>query len=523
MTKLSFAKKSNIKEKIVHENELWAEDVNEIMDAIESFDQSISNFQNFNKPLTLADAWPIGGMQVRAYGTNCPILDQYYTGAPATVTLNPADANWPRKDAIVLDIQGNISAIQGTADSLIVAEPFVDPTLYYLIRYLLIPKNATSPVDPSTGNAVVVTSAVYKENLGEAGSESNASGSNASINVASAASIIGDVSIEATNPQKNHKILFDYTTVKTTTGSTHFKYVLKLKAAVATDKYWFFGLLKDGKRIGNSWFLFKHGQYGFNALDLNEQILSITLEATLFKNQDYNGIELFFYHGNLTIPGYFVDDVEFIDGLSINPNIPSDTIYSEDVVVNTTNFNNNLSPLDTDVQKALETLDNVISGSPAVNEIIEKGFNHIINFDWYVFAQLYRFNGILTNNLVTDTITLDPAPATVDFKRFDIVVFNDDFTFSVIKGTEGLSPAIPYNLMDFSTQIELTVILVEYGTTTPTYLTKDLMYDEGVGTPTEFNVTTAGTGVTLNSLQSNLQVVQNLLKFLCQMQQHGFL
>ena len=139
------------------------------------------------------------------------------------------------------------------------------------------------------------------------------------------------------------------------------------------------------------------------------------------------------------------------------------------------------------------------SVDPKPNELIEKGFNHIIDFDWYVFAQKYRFNGILYETLVTDIITIDPAPTTTDFKRFDVVVFNDDFTFSVVKGTESLTPAIPK--IDILTQIQLTVILVEYGTTEPSYLTKQLMYDEGLGLPAEFAVTKTGASITLNSTQ----------------------
>jgi hypothetical protein len=138
------------------------------------------------------------------------------------------------------------------------------------------------------------------------------------------------------------------------------------------------------------------------------------------------------------------------------------------------------------------------------NELIEKGFNHIENFDWYVFAQKYRWNGVLyeaPEDLVIDTVTIDPAPTTVDFKRFDVIVFNDDFTFSKVKGDEGLNPAIPK--IDIRTQIQLTVILVEYGTTEPSYLTKQLMYDEGVGLPTEFAVTKTGTSIEIDNIEQS--------------------
>ena len=150
----------------------------------------------------------------------------------------------------------------------------------------------------------------------------------------------------------------------------------------------------------------------------------------------------------------------------------------------------------------IEILKNSNTAQP--NELIEKGFHHISGFDWYVFAQVYRFNGVLyetPEDLVIDTVTIDPAPTTVDFKRFDVVVFNDDFTFSVVKGTESLTPAIPK--IDILTQIQLTVILVEYGTTEPIYLTKQLMYDEGVGLPDEFAVTKTGTSIEIDNIEQS--------------------
>lgn len=154
-------------------------------------------------------------------------------------------------------------------------------------------------------------------------------------------------------------------------------------------------------------------------------------------------------------------------------------------------------------EDAINELANRTAGSTsAANELIEKGFHHIINFDWYAFTQKYKWNGVLyekPEDLVIATVTIDPAPTTVNFKRFDVIVFNDNFTFSKVKGDEGLNPAIPK--IDPRTQLQLTVILVEYGTTEPTYLTKQLMYDEGVGLPAEFAVTKTGASITIGNLE----------------------
>jgi len=200
-----------------------------------------------------------------------------------------------------------------------------------------------------------------------------------------------------------------------------------------------------------------------------ENMIYVTLDnfkAYVWKNSQYN---LIF---SLKSTSDLINDVPFL--------------YASDALSTVSSTNKLITEAD-------------LNSSPQPNELIEKGFHHIENFDWHVFAQKYRWNGVLyeaPEDLVIDIITIDPAPTTVDFKRFDVIVFNDDFTFSKVKGDEGLNPAIPK--IDIRTQIQLTVILVEYGTTEPSYLTKQLMYDEGIGLPAEFAVTKVGANVTIN-------------------------
>lgn len=129
------------------------------------------------------------------------------------------------------------------------------------------------------------------------------------------------------------------------------------------------------------------------------------------------------------------------------------------------------------------------------NELIDGGFSHVANFDWYVYAQKYRFNGVVTNNLVYDTLTLSPAPTGVDEKRFDVIVFNDNFTFSVIEGAVGTDPAIP--IIDPKTQIKVTTILIEANTTEPSYISEELVFNENLGLPTEFTATEEGDSIDL--------------------------
>lgn len=312
-TKLTFERKENVTPKLVHKNDVWAEDVNEIGDAIEEFYLDLLAIKNAVPSTSVSDAWSIGGMKVRAYATNCPILTQYYSGGPTTVTHANADGTFGRKDYIILDIQGNISILQGTPGAVILPPPF-DKNTQFLIRELLIPANATQPVDVNN-NGITTFTKIYAENLGEAGGEANASGSAATLNLGSVNTpLSATVSIEATLPQKLHELNFDFTSVKNTTNATHFVFKLKLKAAVAIDRSWILGLYLNNQLILNQSFLFSHGQYGFDATSLQLQYISIPTEVLPWQNVDYNKISLLFYHNQSTILGYFIDDIEFIKG-----------------------------------------------------------------------------------------------------------------------------------------------------------------------------------------------------------------
>jgi len=80
----------------------------------------------------IADAWPIGGLNVRGYGTNVPILGIYYTAPPETVTMEPAPttANWLRRDTVAVNTLNRIVILPGTP-GLVGAAPVVDLNLYF--------------------------------------------------------------------------------------------------------------------------------------------------------------------------------------------------------------------------------------------------------------------------------------------------------------------------------------------------------------------------------------------------------
>lgn len=96
-------------------------------------------------------------------------------------------------------------------------------------------------------------------------------------------------------------------------------------------------------------------------------------------------------------------------------------------------------------------------------------------------SDLYYFidNQYLSSSAVQ--ITLDPADPTDD--RFDIIVVDENGTVSIVKGTPSTPPASPNIQWN---QVVVTTVLVSAGSTTPTSITYDLMYNENTGSPTEW-------------------------------------
>jgi len=263
---------------------------------------------------TYYDAWSVGGLDVRGYATNYPILGTIYNAVPKTVTLAtaPTTTDFKRIDIIAADTLGDIVIILGD-EGLVGIEPFVDPNLYFRIRPLLLTAGATTPVDPDTGTGTVDSLVLFKEFGTVAGGESDVTGSDASIVLSSVTPITGTKSIEATTASNLDYAQFLFGSTQTTTGKTHFNFNLKLKSTVQTNKYWFFRVYNGTSIIGS--FLFKHGQYGFNANDLGVQSISIPLTSTPFVDINYTKVTLFFYHNSGTIAGYWIDDVEFLNAL----------------------------------------------------------------------------------------------------------------------------------------------------------------------------------------------------------------
>lgn len=110
-----------------------------------------------------------------------------------------------------------------------------------------------------------------------------------------------------------------------------------------------------------------------------------------------------------------------------------------------------------------------------------------------VAAAKYYINGKLYESPATQ-LTLDPSDPSDD--RIDVIVFNDDETVSIVKGTAADSPSEP--TIDPATQVYGSFILVAAASTEPT-IDKELVYADNAGSPAEWDWTTGGSGFDADS------------------------
>lgn len=110
---------------------------------------------------------------------------------------------------------------------------------------------------------------------------------------------------------------------------------------------------------------------------------------------------------------------------------------------------------------------------------------------------------------IQSQVTLSAANPSLP--RIDLIYVDTTSTVKVITGTPNSTPIKPQ--VDASYQLELTYILVPAGATTPSGVTQTIVYDENLGTPTEFNVTTSlsAGSVNFNSTNNPFHLTKNAL------------
>lgn len=116
-------------------------------------------------------------------------------------------------------------------------------------------------------------------------------------------------------------------------------------------------------------------------------------------------------------------------------------------------------------------------------------------YQYFVWADKYIIDNVLYTTYSEDTITLSEAHPTLD--RKDTIVINNNGTFEVLTGTPSINPAEPD--IDDETQVKLVSIDVNANTTSPTGVTSEVVYNENLGEPSEYDASSPSTGVDVDS------------------------
>jgi hypothetical protein len=271
---------------------------------------------------TIADAWSVGGLDVRAYATNAPILDQFYTGAAQTITVNPAPVTPGdlRYIAIVMDVNGIITAQDG-AEGAAVLPPGVDTDNYYLIRYLLISFGDTSPTDED-GNGVVEFDVLYKEFGTEAGGESDVTTTDGTIVVNTAGSPFGGVGIRGLNVPSNgtRKVDFTHTTKRNFSDLTGLYFNFSLDEVVKRTRL-YVQFYNESVRVAR--ISIRNGQHGFSDRTTNGQNIGVPKEFLSIIDTQYDRVRIYVGAPVVApIAGFWLDDVLLNNAFNSNPNTP---------------------------------------------------------------------------------------------------------------------------------------------------------------------------------------------------------
>ena len=143
------------------------------------------------------------------------------------------------------------------------------------------------------------------------------------------------------------------------------------------------------------------------------------------------------------------------------------------------------------------TLSSVLSGAGLPNGIISGTYQWVVGTLTFNFSTIvYRIDGIIYS---TDPVTITLNNGGL-LDRKDVIAVTTDREVIVIEGVESNDPAKPV-LTDATTQLEFTFVDIAAGATVPTGVSKEIIYDEGVGQPAEYNATenTNNTSIQINN------------------------
>jgi hypothetical protein len=396
-----------------------------------------------------------------------------YSATADDVTLDAAHATLERLDYLGFYVStGLVGKATGTpAAANVVVEPDYDPSDFYPIKLVLIKPAATEPSDPDpddpgtgTGMARVL---VFDEGVGSPTEFDVTLTADGAIN--SNDPFSGTESIEVTNVAVGSLITFVSGSKLNTKDFTAISWWTKLKGDM-TGRYIRVRFLNGSLRVGRPYY-FKTEQHGFNSANTNYQKIVIDKSdfSRLPDTVEYDTITIKYQASGFS--GYFFDLFQLHDG-SGTTDQGDGTLLSNEVFTDTSNFDGNLSDADDTVQKALDTLDELVLG---LGDMILASVQIVTGLKTFDALKLGMrnvadtFTSVFTNvNTAARTYTLPDASGTIaltsDINGELIGFAFSDETTDLAVGTSAVSFQMP-NFATTLTDVSVNVVTAPTGST----------------------------------------------------------
>jgi hypothetical protein len=232
-----------------------------------------------------------------------------YSGGSDQITLDPADINDNRFDAIIVDINGAnyITGIASANPEL----PTIDPLTQILITYVSVPQNSTIPGD-------VTELMVYNENT-----ESTTSSNNGTVDFeATGHPVLGTLNIDCGAFNNTHYLSFLFPSTYLLTNFSLFSFYVNLKAIFTNPTGFTIQLYLSGSPI-TAPVNITNGLYNFNRTLINAyQLIPIPSSAfVLSSGVEFDEIRIAFVGSNAS--GFRMDVVRFQAGASPASQLPN--------------------------------------------------------------------------------------------------------------------------------------------------------------------------------------------------------
>ena len=161
----------------------------------------------------------------------------------------------------------------------------------------------------------------------------------------------------------------------------------------------------------------------------------------------------------------------------VNRNIQINSITADTTEKVTTTLNSNTIELGIN-EPNLTLWPLVVNG----NRLVDGGVSYVSGLTFDVSPLTYIIAGSLYTVSATTQVTLNSGDSTYD--RIDVIFADISGNTGVLEGTPSANPEKP--IVDSTTQVEVTFVSVPVSSTTAGIST-ELIYDENVGQPTEWN------------------------------------